>query len=176
MGLARIAASATAAFIVLAALAAAPGSQACAADLGKPTGPVILTITGAIATTNAPGRAEFDQAMLAAIGTAQVKTSTDWTDGPQLFEGVVAAKLLDAVGAHGTTIEAKALDDYVSAIPLSDLTKYPVILAWSMNGKQLTPSDKGPLWLVYPRDDYPELQPAWMDDRWVWQLKAIEIK
>jgi len=39
-----------------------------AADLPRPAGPVILTVTGAISITNAPGKAEFDQAMLEALG------------------------------------------------------------------------------------------------------------
>jgi hypothetical protein len=110
------------------------------------------------------------------LGVEQLKTSTNWTDGQQVFEGVPMRKLLDAVGAAGTTAKAIALDDYTNDIPISDFRQYPVLLAWSMNGKPLTLRDKGPLWIVYPRDEYSELQDATLDQHWVWSLKTIIIK
>jgi hypothetical protein len=159
--------------LLLAVIVASPGR---AAELARPTGPVILTVTGAIASTNAPGRAEFDQAMLEALGTARLTTSTDWTDGKPVFDGVPAKKLLEAVGAKGKTISAIALNDYAVDIPIDDLTTYPVLLALRMNGQALTARDKGPIWIVYPRDDYPELRDPKINDRWIWQLKAFEVK
>lgn len=151
------------------------GAQA-ADPLARPTGPVILTVTGAISVTNAPGKAEFDLKMLQALGVEQLTTTTNWTDGKQVFEGVQVHKLLDAVGAHGTTISAVALDDYASDIPIDDFTKYPALLAYSMNGKVMTARDKGPIWIVYPRDDHPELKDPLLDSHWVWQLKDIDVK
>jgi hypothetical protein len=153
------------------------GSAVRAADpLPHPTGPVILTVTGAIARTNAQGKAEFDRAMLEALGLSQLATSTEWTDGKPAFTGVLASKLLAAVGAHGTTVLATALDDYQIAIPLDDFTRYPVLLALTMNGAQLTPRDKGPIWIVYPRDDHPELRNPQINERWIWQLQALEVR
>jgi len=176
MQICRLAAGAVRLIAVCLVLIALPSLTAGATDLARPAGPVILSVTGAISVTNAPGKAEFDQAMLAAIGVDRVKTSTSWTDGPQDFEGVTFRKLLDTLGAHGDKIVAIAIDDYAEDIPLGELTRYPVLLAWSMNGKALTIRDKGPLWIVYPRDEYPELQDKALDSHWVWQLKSIEIK
>jgi hypothetical protein len=59
---------------------------------------------------------------------------------------------------------------------MADFAKYPVLLAYSMDGKALTARDKGPLWIVYPRDDYPEIKDPLLDSRWVWQLKEIDVK
>ena len=149
-------------------------AAAVAAPLAKPTGPVILTVTGAIAETNAPGRAEFDQAMLQALGTDEVRTSTEWTEGQPLFEGVRFSKLLDAVGAKGTTVLARALNDYSGEIAVDDLRKYPVLLALRINGAALHP-DKAPIWIIYPRDDYPALKER--DDLlWAWQLATIDVR
>jgi hypothetical protein len=147
-----------------------------AAPLAKPTGPVILTVTGAISETNAPGRAEFDRKMLEALGLESMTTTTNWTDGKQVFEGVRVSKLLDAVGAKGTTLSTVALDDYTSTVPMEVLTKFPALFALSMNGKALTPRDKGPVWIVLPRDDYPVLADPKYDSYWVWQLKSIVVK
>ena len=152
----------------------APGAGA--AELAKPTGPVILTVTGAISVTNAPGKAEFDLKMLEAMGIDRLATSSDWTDGTPVFEGVAAQKLLEAVGAHGRTLSAIALNDYAVDIPADDFTTYPVLLAMRMNGQALTPRDKGPIWIVYPRDDHPELKDPKINDRWIWQLKGIDVK
>jgi hypothetical protein len=45
-----------------------------------------------------------------------------------------------------------------------------------MNGKQMEVSDKGPIWIVYPRKDHPELQDSKFNDRWVWQLKEMRVE
>ena len=160
--------------LVLAGLAWPAGHAA--EPLAKPSGPVILTVTGAISRTNGPGRAEFDQKMLEALGIERLATSSDWTDGKPVFEGVPGRKLLEAVGAHGKTLSAIALNDYAVDIPADDFATYPVLLALRMNGQALTPRDKGPIWIVYPRDQHPELRDPKINDRWIWQLKAIDVK
>ena len=58
----------------LAALAAAGIAPARAESLAPPTGAVLLTVTGEIAHTTAPGRAEFDRAALDALGRHEIKT------------------------------------------------------------------------------------------------------
>jgi hypothetical protein len=40
----------------------------------------------------------------------------------------------------------------------------------------MTMRDKGPLWIVYPRDDYSVLHDARYDSRWVWQLNKLHIE
>ena len=165
--------------IALAGLAAlALGwSAAYALDpLPPPQGPVILVVSGNIAVTNAGENAEFDREMLYALGMSKVETTTSWTDGTQVFEGVLARLVLDRVGASGTQLVATALNDFVAPVPMSDLQKYDVLLATIMNGKQMEISDKGPIWIVYPRNDNPELQDTKYNDRWVWQLRELRVE
>ncbi|MCB1739863.1 MAG: molybdopterin-dependent oxidoreductase [Gammaproteobacteria bacterium] len=146
------------------------------AELSKPLGRVILTVTGNISGTNAEGRAEFDQAMLAALGIHRFSTSTPWTDGAPEFEGVLLADVLSAVGARGERLDVIALNDYSAEIPLSDLKNYPVLLAWAVNGRHLTRRDKGPLWIMYPLDAHQELKENRINDRLVWQLTSVEVR
>ena len=54
--------------------------------------------------------------------------------------------------------------------------EYDVLLAFRMDGQDLTPRDKGPLWVVYPRDAHRELVDAKFDARWAWQIKRLEVK
>ena len=122
------------------------------APLPQPSGPVLLKVTGRIRNANADGAARFDRTMLEALGIRQLATSTAWTEGRTEFEGVLASDLLDAVGAEGSGVLATALNDYSVSIPLDELRRYPVLLALKMNGKYLKIMDKGPIWIVYPRD------------------------
>jgi hypothetical protein len=149
---------------------------AAAGSLPRPGGEVLLTVTGNIRNTNGEGVAEFDRAMLERLGTTTLQTSTKWTEGRPFFEGVTARALLEAVGARGRTIRAVALNDYVVEIPFSDFRDYPVILALQMDGKYMRVRDKGPIWIIYPHEQYEELQDIEVQDRWIWQLKHLEIR
>ena len=155
-------------------LAGLPLAAAAADPLAKPTGPVVLTITGAIAETNAPGKAEFDMAMLDALGTEEVATSTEWTEGKPTWEGVRLSRVLDAVGAKGTAVVATALNDYSGEIGMDLIKDYPVLLATHVDGKPIA-AERAPLWLIYPVDDYPELLER--DDLlWAWQLATVDVR
>ncbi len=140
------------------------------ADLAQPTNRVILTVTGNIENTNKPGKAEFDRKMLEALGVHRLRTTTPWTNGVIEFEGVLARDIMQAVGARGKQIKASALNDYFSLLPMQDVHRYRVLLAFSMDGKPLTRRDKGPLWIMYPLDDHAELRERPIQNHLVWQL------
>ena len=58
----------------------------------------------------------------------------------------------------------------------ADFERFDVLVATHMDGERLLPSDKGPLWIVYPRDAHTELQDIRYDYRWVWQLVELEVR
>ena len=149
-----------------------PSEQA----LSAPSGPVLLTIRGEIQHTNAEGSTQFDEQMLATLETHTLETTTSVTDGVNQFEGFLIRDLLDWVGAEGEQVIATALNDYIVEIPLEDFYQYDVLAATHMDGEALTPRDKGPLWIVYPRDDHSELQDIRYDYRWVWQLNGLQVE
>jgi hypothetical protein len=158
------------------ALIVALGGPLRADHLPRPTDRVILTIAGAITHTNAPGEAEFDRAMLEELGLARLRTWTPWTEGEPEFQGVLARQLMVAVGATGTEVRAFALNDFESTIPLADFDLYPVLLATRIDGKQLQVRDKGPIWIVYPWSDYPELDDLPTRRKSVWQLRSLDVR
>lgn len=141
-----------------------------------PSGRPILTVSGNIEHKNTEDSAVFDRDSLESIGISNLSTGTDWTDNVTEFEGVLGRDLLDYLGAEGETLFVTALNDYTVEIPISDFETYDVLLALTEDGVTLTPRDRGPIWIVYPRDNHPELNTAEMNDRWVWQVKAIEVK
>ena len=144
-------------------------------SLPKPTQQVILSVTGDIERRNSESGAQFDRPMLEALGVESVRTSTAWTEGTVEFVGVPAKRVMEAVGARGEAVIAAALDHYQSEIPISDFDRYPVLLALRMDGQEL-PKDRGPIWIVYPRDSFPELQNEAANSRWVWQLRELRVK
>ncbi|SEQ02189.1 hypothetical protein SAMN05216548_102190 [Faunimonas pinastri] len=133
----------------------------------------ILTISGNITADG--GSASFSRKQLEAIGLVKITTKTPWYPRVSTFEGVPLKKLLDSVGAHGTTLTAVALNDYSSDIPLSDIEQYPVILAMKRDGDFMPVSDKGPLFVMYPFDSRPELQDQKYYGRAVWQISKLVV-
>ncbi|MFY0990528.1 molybdopterin-dependent oxidoreductase [Halomonas sp. C05BenzN] len=133
-------------------------------------------MSGEITTTNHDDEARFDRALLESLPRHRLSTSTVVTDGINHFEGFLMRDLLERVGAEGNTAVALALNDYLIEIPREDFYRYDVLVADTMDGERLTPRDKGPLWIVYPRDDHRELQDIRYDYRWVWQLYQLEIQ
>ncbi len=145
-----------------------------AATLGQPAGPVILSVKGKIAVTNNGKSADFDIAMLEALPKTSFETSTPWTDADTVFEGVALTDLIAAVGASGGTIVASALNDYSVPIPASD-AQAGVMIAYRLNGEYMQVKDKGPLWVIYPFDDRPELKTETKYSRSVWQLTSLDF-
>lgn len=163
--------------IVIACLVG-PGSASRAAScpLPVPDGPVILTITGELACGNADGEARFDRAMLEAHGMVRLQTHTHWHDDAVTFEGPLVRDVMAAVGAQGGHVEARALNDYAVEIPSADFERYDVLFALKLDGMYMRVRDKGPVWIVYPRDRHPELNSATFRDRWIWQLRSVDVR
>lgn len=162
---------------MLTALLAMAFATAAAADaLPRLQGPTVLEVRGAIGQTNAEGAALFDMEMLQALPVARLETSTAVTDGVRSFEGFLMRDLLAHVDASGDTVTATALNNYVIDFDAREFDRFDVVVAYRMDGEPLRPSDKGPLWIVYPRDQHTELQDIRYDYRWVWQLMRLEIR
>ena len=147
-----------------------------AADLPQPSGEVILTVKGNIAHSNAEGEARFDRAMLEALGTTQIKTRTPWHDGTVTFEGVPFKTLIEYVGGEGESVNAIALNDYGTTIPMTDIQETGVILATKLNGRDMEVRDKGPVFVIYPYDSDPALQTQTFYARSAWQVAELSVE
>jgi hypothetical protein len=156
---------------IVSLLAAGP-----ARALPPPTGETVLTVTGAIGHPNEGDRAVLDRAMLEGLGMATIRTTTSWTDGVVEFAGPTVASVLEAVGANGTNLHAVAVNDYAVDLDADELRRYGAILAMRQDGRQLSLRDKGPLWVVLPRDQHPELMDEANNAKWIWQLRAIDVR
>lgn len=137
----------------------------------------LLTVKGRVELPpGSEGGVRFDRKALEALPQHQITTSTPWTDGVSTFEGPLLCDLLGRLGSSGSIVQARALNDYVIDIPMEDCERYPVILALKRDGQELSRRDKGPVWIVYPRDEHPELQLETINARWVWQLIELDVR
>jgi hypothetical protein len=143
-------------------------SGTSALALERPLGKVILTVQGAITERNDEQGARFDLAMLQSLPQHRFTTLTPWN--PALLRDV-----LKAVGAQGRELEALALNDYRTRIPLDDVLQHDVIVAHHMNGALIPVRTKGPLFIVYPFDSKPELRANMYYERSAWQLKTLTV-
>ena len=142
-----------------------------AAEISPPKGPVILTVEGAIENRNTDMGAIFDFEMLGSLPRHTVTTTTPWTQGKQIFEGVRMADILAHVGATGNLLTAYALNDYFIDIPVGDIATFDMLLADTHNGDRMSVRDKGPLWIIYPN-----VEPTSNEvNKMVWQLVRIVV-
>ena len=151
-------------------------TSAGAAPLEAPKDTPILVISGNITSTNVDGTAQFDRAMLEALGTVVVNTKTPWFNGVSKFEGVSLDALMKHVGAEGSTVTATALNDYVTTIPMEDFATFGTIMALKRDGEYMSVRDKGPLFIIYPFDDNPALQNEVYFGRSAWQLAKLNVE
>lgn len=153
--------------LVLAAGVSALVGGGAMAELAKPTGPVILTIGGAVKYANRGPFDEFDDAflnsheysfdraaafdiaMLEKLGTvtATIKAAP-WPRGLTL-EGPRLIDVLMAAGWTGSKITTVALDGFAVEITAADLAAQDWILALRADGKPLGIGGHGPAWIVY---------------------------
>lgn len=135
----------------------------------------MLTITGEISHKNTPDRVELDLETLKSFEKTVIETTTIWTDGKQVFEGVALSDLIDELGMSGTTLRVTSINDYTVDIPVSEVADSGAIIAYSRNGSLMSVREKGPLWIIYPFDSDRTYRSEVIYSRSIWQLDRIEI-
>lgn len=137
--------------------------------LPAPTGEVILTITGKIACTNAPGRADFDLKMLDNLPQTTLRTKTPWAVGVQKFTGIPLSQLLNIVQVQAASLSGVAHNDYHADIPVNDTSEDAVLVATRHNDEVMTLRTRGPVRIIYP--DTTENPKSF--ERMIWQLRTL---
>jgi hypothetical protein len=69
-----------------------------------------------------------------------------------------------------------ALNDYWVELPFDDAQRVDVILARLIDDRPMAVRDKGPLFMIYPFDERPDLRNPVYYNRSAWQLRTIEVR
>ncbi|KIN74222.1 putative pterin-binding protein [Sulfitobacter guttiformis] len=134
--------------------------------------------TEQILTVEANGKiASYTLQDLSNLPQAFVKTRNNYVDDITTFSGPTLRSILEQNGiGPNDDIELHALNDFFVSAPAKDAYNYNVILAILMNEKEMSVRDKGPIWVIYPIDEHPELNDDIYNGRLVWQLDKITLK
>lgn len=135
---------------------------------------VILSVVSAEQTV------EFRLSDLDALPQHTIATQTPWTEreqfsGPLVRDVMVKALARDVQVGEGP-LTAYALNHYTVKLRRDMLAEYPVILATRMNGKTMRIRNKGPIWIVFPLDQHPQLDNTEVHSQMVWQLNKLESR
>ena len=134
--------------------------------------PVVVTVTGQIASTNRGPFDPFGDALFGALGEQferafaltlddlaalpqeTVKVGYPTWPGPVTVSGPTLASVLAAAGAEGSQVMVQAVDGYAPSFKISEVRAGSFILATSMGGEPLALGGRGPAWLVFPAGSY----------------------
>lgn len=145
-------------------------------EQAPPAQAVVLTFSGRIERHNAAKEYPWTLAMLDALPQHHLSTLTPWAPQALQFSGPLLRDVLQAVGAQGPQLLARALNDYSVQIPAEDAWRHDVLLATRMNGQRMSVRQRGPVFVIYPFDSKPELKSSTYIERSIWQLRAIEVQ
>lgn len=133
---------------------------------------VILSIQGE--GIRAPIHLSMDK--LKSLPSITVTTETIWTNQKHEYKGVLLSTLLEKASAKGSTLSMTALNDYTIEVPIETLTRHKAFIAYEQDGKEMKIRNKGPLWLLYPFSDAPEINTPFYQSHSIWQLRKIRVR
>lgn len=183
----RIVVTLMAACLVASVLLGAVPDRAAAADAMP-----VLTVTGAIKSTNRPPFDPFRDTLFNALDTSFEKAYTlnrkDLVAMPQVrievrypgwphpvrVRGPLLKDVLALVGVTGTTVTVHGLDGFAWEFAIADIQTGTFVLALEADGEPLALGGRGPIWLVFPPGSYAE-QSTDDDSGLVWAVFHMRV-
>lgn len=147
-------------------------------EIPPPTGEIVLKVGGDIAKRNVGPSVSLDIDTVERMGLVKYRVHDPWLDADHDFTGVLLADLLDTVGGSpaATSIRLVALDDYEVEIAIADARRWPILLATQMDGRPMPIQDKGPTRIVFPYDQFAEIDRLKYKDLWIWSVESIAVR
>jgi hypothetical protein len=158
--------------------AVSPAGRRVGDRIPVPQGETVLTLSGAIATTNEGAELRLDLATIDQFGLVQYTAVDPWQNRSMKFSGVLLADLLKYAGVapSATSLHLVALDDYQADISLEDVRKWPILLATRVDDLRPAVVDGGPTRIVFPYHAFPQIDTRVYNGQWVWSVKTIDVK
>ncbi|MDN3613871.1 MAG: oxidoreductase [Vibrio gallaecicus] len=103
-------------------------------------------------------------------------TDLPWLNGESKFTGVSVSDLFDELDVElPEVMTVRGLNDYSVDVLKSDIEQYHPIIAFLKDGNLMPVRYKGPYWLIYSLNQYPELDTPAYHSQMVWQIEKIEL-
>lgn len=121
-------------------------------------------------------RLTLSEGQILGLPQSRITTATSWTERSE-FVGPELEVLARSVGAaRFSNFRLNAANGYATTIGEADIRRFKPILAHSQNDRRLSLRDFGPLWVIFPRDDFPqELNAVTVDAKFIWQVEHITV-
>ncbi|WP_413205107.1 molybdopterin-dependent oxidoreductase [Rhodospirillum sp. A1_3_36] len=116
----------------------------------------------------------LDMSELASFPQTEITTSTPWTEAAT-YSGPLLQNVLQHLGLSIEAITAIGADGYRAGFSWAEGGKYQPILAIARNGAPLPFREQGPIWLLFPFNDQPDIQSDPWYFRAVWQVVRLEV-
>lgn len=93
------------------------------------------------------------------------------------FRGIPVSVLLEQVGLQSDVQEVTfaASDGFRGVVPIADLQRYPISLAIERDGQPISRSEGGPIYLVFPNQQSPELNQRYSEVNWVFYVTQMIV-
>ena len=141
-------------------------------SISSPQGRVILSLLGAVQSSNHPdGGLHFDFNMLEQLPQQSFVTSTPYTETTHEYRGPSLSQVLKLAGIENRALTAAALNEYSVALSGKELDQ--AILAIRQDGQKMRIRNKGPIWLMFPLDKDQSLDRPSVHQQMIWQLRSI---
>ena len=169
------------------------------AAAGGGNGPTLLTVTGAVATSNRSpfdpaldqmmgkhgvqfGKAfVFDAASLQRLPAQTIKPTLEYDGKVHTLSGPLLTAVLEAAGADtGKNVQLglRAVDGYNIGISLAEAAASRMLVATHLDGQPMALGGLGPQWAVWDADRLPNLKNKPLKERFgqcPWGLYLIDV-
>ncbi|MGF1697093.1 hypothetical protein L4D20_17830 [Vibrio kyushuensis] len=112
------------------------------------------------------------------IPASSFTTKLPWYKEAKSYTGVRITDLANYIDKQTDSIESVsfiALNDYAANTNIKDILEYDPIIAYMMDEKKMKIRNKGPYWLVFNVDKYPEIDNDVFYTQMVWQIDEVII-
>ncbi len=134
-----------------------------------------LPISGHLTIKTGNSVREVALADLETLPMHEVTASITVEEPIKTFEGILLRDVLAYLGAlDAEEITVRGDDAYAASIPQKDWKTWPVLLATRSEGKPLTLRQRGPARVIYPMQDFEELNHRRYRNRSVWMVQEIQ--
>jgi hypothetical protein len=110
------------------------------------------------------------------LGLVSYEVSDPWLLENITYTGVLLSDLLEVANTSDTITEvfATALDGYAIAIPVSEISAWPVLIATQSNGAHMSIENSGPTRIIFPYDQHDDITGA--RNMSVWNLESLDVR
>ena len=164
------------------------------------SGPVLLTVSGAIGKSNRgavdPALDQmlvkhgisfaeawtFDAAALHRLPKVTIRPTLEYDAKMHALHGPLLETVLQVAGVPdgaSVSLGLRAVDGYNVVVSLADVRRYRMIVATHMDGRPLALGGLGPQWAVYEADSLPAFKDKPLKERFglcPWGLYHIDVK